>query len=157
MRNELTEKIKELTKEVRLPGVRKYLTEEINQANLKNLTYEDFLHSLLLKEYDLRQESGKKNRIRLAGFPYRKYLEDLSVSDLPTDAQKRLKVLKSLDFIEQGQNVIMDDSPGTGKTYLGYQGLPGRLQGAVCNRTPVNQSIKGIPLPANPKQDRRQV
>jgi len=119
MRNELTEKIKELTKEVRLPGVRKYLTEEINQANLKNLTYEDFLHSLLLKEYDLRLESGKKNRIRLAGFPYRKYLEDLSVSDLPADAQKRLKVLKSLDFIEQGQNVIMAGSPGTGKTHLG--------------------------------------
>ena len=118
MRNELTEKIKELTKEVRLPGVRKYLTEEINQANLKNLTYEDFLYSLLLKEYDLRLESGKKNRIRLAGFPYRKYLEDLSVGDLPIDAQKRLKVLKSLDFIEQGQNVILAGSPGTGKTHL---------------------------------------
>jgi DNA replication protein DnaC len=114
----LLKKIKELTRQVRLPGVRKYLTEEINQANLKNLTYEDFLHSLLLKEYDLRQESGKKNRIRLAGFPYRKYLEDLSVSDLPTDAQRRLKVLKSLDFIEQGQNVILAGSPGTGKTHL---------------------------------------
>jgi DNA replication protein DnaC len=118
MRNELTEKIKELTRQVRLPGVRKYLTEEINQANLKNLTYEDFLYHLLLKEYDLRLESGKKNRIRLAGFPYRKYLEDLSVSDLPADAQKRLKVLKSLDFIEQGQNVILAGSPGTGKTHL---------------------------------------
>jgi len=118
MKNEYLEKIKELTKEVRLPGVRKYLTEEINQANLKNLTYEDFLYSLLLKEYDLRQESGKKNRIRLAGFPYRKYLEDLSVNDLPAFAQRRLKVLKSLDFIEQGQNVIMAGSPGTGKTHL---------------------------------------
>jgi len=88
MKNELTEKIIELTKEVRLPGVRKYLAEEINQANLQNLTYEDFLCNLLLKEYDLRLESGKKNRIRLASFPYRKHLEDLSVSDLPIDAQK---------------------------------------------------------------------
>lgn len=112
------EKIKELTKEVRLPGVRRYLTEEVNDANLKNLTYEDFLYSLLLKEYDLRQESGKKNRIRLAGFPYRKYLEDLSVNDLPSDAQRRLKVLSSLDFIRQGQNVILAGSPGTGKTHL---------------------------------------
>jgi len=118
MKNELTEKIIELTKEVRLPGVRKYLAEEINQANLQNLTYEDFLCNLLLKEYDLRLESGKKNRIRLASFPYRKHLEDLSVSDLPIDAQKRLKVLKSLDFIEQGQNVILAGSPGTGKTHL---------------------------------------
>jgi DNA replication protein DnaC len=118
MKNETMEKIKELTKEVRLPGVRRYLTEEVNDANLKNLTYEDFLYSLLLKEYDLRQESGKKNRIRLAGFPYRKYLEDLSVNDLPSDAQRRLKVLSSLDFIRQGQNVILAGSPGTGKTHL---------------------------------------
>jgi len=119
MKNQTVEKIKELTRQVRLPGVRRYLTEEITEANLKNSPYEDFLYHLLLKEYDLRLESGKKNRIRLAGFPCRKYLEDLSVSDLPTDAQKRLKVLKSLDFIEQGQNVIMAGSPGTGKTHLG--------------------------------------
>jgi len=119
MKNPTTEKIKELTRAVRLPGVRRYLTEEITEANLRNLPYEEFLYSLLLKEYDLRLESGKKNRIRLAGFPYRKYLEDLSVNDLPTDAQRRLKVLKSLDFIEQGQNVIMAGSPGTGKTHLG--------------------------------------
>lgn len=118
MKNQTVEKIKALTKEVRLPGVRRYLTEEITDANLKNLPYEEFLHSLLLKEYDLRLESGKKNRICLANFPYRKHLEDLSVSDLPIDAQKRLKVLKSLDFIEQGQNVILAGSPGTGKTHL---------------------------------------
>jgi len=88
MKNQTVEKIKELSKQVRLPGIRRYLQEEIAEANLKNVTYEDFLYSLLLKEYDMRQESGKKNRIRLAGFPCRKYLEDLSVSDLPIDAQK---------------------------------------------------------------------
>lgn len=54
MKNGFTEKIKELTKEVWLPGVRKYLTEEINETNLKNLTYEDFLYILilLLREYN---------------------------------------------------------------------------------------------------------
>jgi DNA replication protein DnaC len=118
MKNQTVEKIQELTRQVRLPGVRKYLAEEITEANLKNVPYEDFLYHLLLKEYDLRQESGKKNRIRLAGFPQRKYLEDLSINDLPPDAQKRLKVLKSLDFIAQGQNVILAGSPGTGKTHL---------------------------------------
>jgi DNA replication protein DnaC len=55
-----------------------------------------------------------KNRIRLANFPYKKYLEDLSIEDLPHDAKKRLKVLTSLDFIESGQNVILAGSPGTG-------------------------------------------
>jgi len=118
MKNETMDQIKEITKYVRLPGVRRYLADEIKEANTKDLSYEDFLYNLLLKEYDLRLESGKKNRIRLAGFPYRKYLEELSIEDLPPDARKRLKVLKSLDFIEQAQNVILAGSPGTGKTHL---------------------------------------
>ena len=118
MKNELINQIKEISKQVRLPGVRRYLVEEIKEANMKNLSYEEFLYNLLLKESDLRLESGKKNRIRLANFPYRKYLEELSIEDLPPDARKRFKVLKSLDFIEQAQNVILAGSPGTGKTHL---------------------------------------
>lgn len=112
------DQIKEITKYVRLPGVRRYLADEIKEANMKDLSYEDFLYNLLLKEYGLRLESGKKNRIRLADFPYRKYLEELSLADLPPDARKRFKILKSLDFIENGQNVILAGSPGTGKTHL---------------------------------------
>jgi len=112
------DQIKEITKYVRLPGVRRYLADEVKEANMKDLSYEDFLYNLLLKEYDLRLESGKKNRIRLAGFPYRKYLEELSLADLPPDARKRFKILKSLDFIENGQNIILAGSPGTGKTHL---------------------------------------
>jgi len=98
--------------------VRRCLAEEIEEANTKNLSYEEFLYHLLLKEYDLRLENSMKNRIRLANFPYKKYLEDLSIEDLPHDAKKRLKVLASLDFIESGQNVILAGSPGTGKTHL---------------------------------------
>ena len=117
-KKELFSKIKEISKQVRLPGIRRYMVEEIEEANTKNLSYEEFLYHLLLKEYDLRLENSMKNRIRLANFPYKKYLEDLSIEDLPHDAKKRLKVLTSLDFIESGQNVILAGSPGTGKTHL---------------------------------------
>ena len=117
-KKELISKIREISKQVRLPGIRRCMVEEIEEANTKNLSYEEFLYHLLLKEYDLRLENSMKNRIRLANFPYKKHLEDLSVKDLPYDAQKRLKVLTSLDFIENGQNVILAGSPGTGKTHL---------------------------------------
>lgn len=117
-KKELISKIREISKQVRLPGIRRYMVEEIEEANTKNLSYEEFLYHLLLKEYDLRLENSMKNRIRLANFPYKKHLEDLSIEDLPHDAKKRLKVLTSLDFIEKGQNVILAGSPGTGKTHL---------------------------------------
>ena len=45
------DQIKEITKQVRLPGVRRYLADEIKEANMKDLSYEDFLYNLLLKEW----------------------------------------------------------------------------------------------------------
>ena len=113
-RKETMEKITKFSKELRLPAIRRTILEEVEEAEKKNLSYEDFLCSLLLKESDLRIENGKKNRIRAANFPYKKYLEDLSLEDLPHDAKKKLKVLKSLDFIKNGQNIILAGSPGTG-------------------------------------------
>ena len=68
----LINQIKEISKQVRLPGIRKYMVEEIEEANTKNLSYEEFLYNLLLQEYDLRLENSMKNKIRLANFPYKK-------------------------------------------------------------------------------------
>jgi len=117
-RKELIEKITKFAKELRLPAIRRNIVEEIEEAEKKNLSYQDFLCGLLLKESDLRTENGKKNRKRAANFPYKKYIEDLSIEDLPKKKKKKLKVLVSLDFIKNGQNVILAGSPGTGKSHI---------------------------------------
>ena len=110
--------ISEYTYFLKLPGIRRCFEEEIKEAVQKDISYEVFLLNLLEKEYDLRQERSKENRIRYASFPYKKYLEDISVADLPEDAQKKFNSLKTLDFIKSGQNVILAGNPGTGKTHL---------------------------------------
>ena len=110
--------IQEYAKEIKLPFTASCFEDEIRDAEANNKSYADFLHSLLEKEYDLRKENGKKNRIRQAGFPAKKYLEDLKVECLPQDARQKLAVLKSLDFIKNGQNVIFAGPPGTGKTMI---------------------------------------
>jgi DNA replication protein DnaC len=112
------EAIAQYAKELRLPIVRAHLGEHIAEAQQRDMTYEEFLALLLQRECDARQESSVKNRIRLAEFTHKKYLEDLSVPDLPADAQKKLKLLKSLDFIKEGRNVILAGNPGTGKTHM---------------------------------------
>jgi len=63
-------------------------------------------------------KNGKQNRIRLANFPYKKYMEDLKEEFLPEDAKKKLRTIKKLDFIENHQNLIFAGNPGTGKTHL---------------------------------------
>lgn len=117
-KKDLIRDIIEYSKELRLPAIRKYLEDNLQDAQKNNLSYEQFLHGLLEKEYDLRVENGKLNWIRIAAFPAKKYLEDLKVEDLPIDAQRKLNILKTLDFVKNGQNVILAGPPGTGKTHI---------------------------------------
>ena len=112
------DRIKDLAKGLKLPYTIRNIEEEIKEANIKNLEYEDFLLSLLESEHDLRKANGIKNRIRLAKFPYKKHIEDLSLEDLPEDARDKVKTFSSLEFIETGQNIILAGNPGTGKTHM---------------------------------------
>ncbi|CAM4409660.1 IS21-like element helper ATPase IstB [Paenibacillus alkaliterrae] len=116
--------------ELKLSMIRQHAEAQIQEANQNEMCYEEFLARLLQKECDARLEASRYNRIRLAKFTHKKYLEDLSVSDLPEDAQKKLKQLKSLDFIREGRNVILSGNPGTGKTHMGLGlGIKACLEG----------------------------
>lgn len=118
MNKEIQEKITLLSKELKLPYTSRYFNEDIEEANRNSKTYDDFLVELLEKEYDLRKENGRKNRIRNARFPYKKYLENIILDDLPQDAKNKFKLFESLKFIELGQNIILAGNPGTGKTHM---------------------------------------
>ncbi|HAT4309100.1 TPA: ATP-binding protein [Clostridium perfringens] len=39
----------------------------------------------------------------------------MEITALPNDVQNKLKLLSSLKFIEEGQNVILSGNPGMGK------------------------------------------
>jgi DNA replication protein DnaC len=110
--------ILEYTNYLKLTFVKSKINDILKEATLSDMSYEEFLYRLLQGEYDRRIDNLKKNRIRMAEFPYKKYLEDLVVEELPEDAQKKLKLLESLEFIKEGQNVILSGNPGTGKTHL---------------------------------------
>lgn len=115
---DINEKIISLTKEIGLPGIRqnfKILTEEFTG---KGNEYNQFLLNLLELEFASRLKSRKASRIRQAGFPYKKYLEDLKQEELPSEARIKLSELEQLEFIKHGRNIIFAGNPGTGKTHI---------------------------------------
>lgn len=118
IQSNLASNIKYLSKQLKLPYIMRNFEEELKEANKNNPSYETFIMGLLEKEHDLRKDNGIKNRIRYARFPYKKYLEDLVLGDLPEDARGKIKTFSSLDFIKEGQNIILAGNPGTGKTHL---------------------------------------
>src|SRR5690625_921683 len=114
----IDQNIDTLTRQLRLPSVRSEFKEIAERSAKIDASYEDYLLALLEKERIDREIRRKKQRIRRAGFPFKKYLEDLQVDELPQAARDRLTELKRLDFIERGNNVILSGNPGTGKTHL---------------------------------------
>jgi len=112
------EELVAFTRQIHLPGIRRDYERLAIEALEKNDSYELFLHALLASENQLRVQNSKENRIRNAEFPYKKYLEDLNMNDLPEDARRKLPLLERLDFIKTGQNIILSGNPGTGKTHL---------------------------------------
>lgn len=116
--NEIISEIKEYVKELKIPGINQGLRMKIEEAYKLNQPYEELLRDIFMEAYDMRKENGRKNRIRNARFPYKKYLDELQVDYLPEDAKKKFKELKTLRFIEEGRNIILAGNPGTGKTHL---------------------------------------
>jgi len=112
------QELKSYAKQLRLAYIHKNIKELIEEADVKEQGIAGFLCNILSRECDQRMENGKIDRIRLANFPYKKYLEDLRIESLPEDARRKLKQLETLDFIKSGQNVILAGNPGTGKTHI---------------------------------------
>lgn len=117
--NRTEDKIIEYTLELKLPGIRKSFKEKYEEAsNDVEVSHLDFLLKLLECEYDQRVIKRKQRRIRTANFPYKKYLEELELSYLPSDGRQKIKQLKTLEFIREGRNIILAGNPGTGKTHI---------------------------------------
>lgn len=114
----INDNIKTLTLEIGLPGIRRNFELLLNEFKDKDKSYNQFLYKLLELEFASRTKSRKASRIRQAGFPFKKYLDELKLEELPDDAKIKLPELETLDFIKQGRNIIFAGNPGTGKTHL---------------------------------------
>ncbi|WP_033826338.1 IS21-like element helper ATPase IstB, partial [Bacillus andreraoultii] len=110
------QEIIELCKELRLPSIRRMVNDESNFKKPDEAF--EVLLQVLHQEHSDRLIRSKQNRIRTANFPQKKLLEELVESSLPDQARQKLPYLKTLKFIEEGQNVIFTGSPGTGKSHI---------------------------------------
>ena len=69
-------------------------------------------------EVAAREERIDRQRIRSAGFPYGKGLDDCDWDFQPSVPRARVEELATLRFIERAENVLLVGSPGVGKTHL---------------------------------------
>lgn len=81
-------------------------------------THPEYLYTLLKEEIDLRKKKSIDLMLANAGFPRRYTFDQFRSDEVQFPDGKSVDTLKTLDFYNNGENIIMYGGTGTGKTML---------------------------------------
>jgi len=112
------DKIKSNAYSLNLVHTRDTIEEFVKVAESRNQTYIEFIHTIFEEELKHRLSKAQERRIKDAGFPVIKRLEDFDISFQTSLSVKQLKQLGELTWIEQLYNLIFLGPPGVGKSHL---------------------------------------
>jgi DNA replication protein DnaC len=108
------ERLPYLLSKMKAPRVLERLEQTAALAREQEWPYERFLETLLEAEVFARDASGARMRIRHAGFPALKTLEDFDWSAQPSAERPLVLHLAQLAWIEERGNVCFFGPPGPG-------------------------------------------
>ena len=110
--------VKDISTMLHLSYISKNFDRLCEEAKNTRIAYSDFLLDIFSQELENRKVNRLQNRIKDARFPYKKYLQDLSLDEYDQDLKHEIQDLSSLQFIEDKENIICIGNPGRGKTHL---------------------------------------
>ena len=102
---------------LKAPRITEAAARLADQARDAGWSFEDYLAAVLEREVSARNASGAQLRIKAAGFPARKTLEDFDWDAQPA-ARQQVASLASGGFLLEARNTVLLGPPGTGKTHL---------------------------------------
>ncbi|MCK8675739.1 IS21-like element helper ATPase IstB [Rhodococcus sp. HM1] len=103
---------------LKAPRIRDAAARLAAQAREGGWSHEEYLAAVLSREVSARESSGAQIRIRSAGFPTRKSLEEFNFDHQPALNRETIAHLGTGMFLTQARNVVLLGPPGTGKTHL---------------------------------------
>ena len=114
---ESAKRVTYLATAMKAPRIAEAASRLAEEARSAKWDYEDYLVAVLEREVSARAASGAQLRIRAAGLPARKTLEDFDF-DVQPSARSEIGALASGAYLHEARNVVLLGPPGTGKTHL---------------------------------------
>lgn len=112
------DQIKDHAKELNLNYLRINADKIIEEADLKDYSYQDILIRILENEIELRDKKAQERRLKNAGFPVIKKIEDFDLDFQKSITRKQVNRLLEMEWIDRMYNLIFLGPPGVGKTHL---------------------------------------
>lgn len=111
------EQIRLHSKQLKIPTFADY--QDVVRQLSPSADYSDFLLELMQAEASSRQENQTKRRLKAAGFPFVKTIDEFDMSQLnPSVSPVFLRELASCRYIDEHKNIVLIGNPGRGKTHI---------------------------------------
>lgn len=114
----LNERIRRNAGELRLHGIAESPDVLIDRAEAEDRGYREFLDLVLESEIGVLEGRRYSQRLKMAGLPHHKTLDEFDVSFQPELDPKRIAELRSLRFVERKVSALILGPPGVGKSHL---------------------------------------
>jgi len=102
---------------LKLARVRAMAPEVLQTAKVQRWSPEEVLRTLVEAEIAARDESNSRARLKAAGFPVHKTLEEFKVTQSSVP-QATFDYVASLEWIRAAENLCLVGPAGTGKSHL---------------------------------------
>lgn len=141
----ITERIRANATELRLHGIAEEPDSLIERAEQAKLGYREFLDLLLESEVGVLEGRRYAARLKMAGLPNRKTLDEFDASFQPELDPKRLAELRSLRFIERKVSCLILGPPGVGKSHIAVGlAMEALARGYLVRYTTLDDLVRGL-------------
>ena len=141
----ITERIRRNARELRLYGIADDPDEPIGRAEQAKLGYREFLDLVLESEVGVLEGRRYASRLKMAGLPHHKTLDEFDVSFQPELDPKRIAELRSLRFIERKVGCLIVGPPGVGKSHLSVGlAMEALARGYLVRSTTLDDLVRGL-------------
>ena len=147
-----------LLRSLNLSWCKDNLNMVLNSTQDSEISYLDFLNHLLKGEMVFRQDKAQERRMKMAGFPFIKTVEDFDFGFQRSITRKQVNQLLDMTWIEKAYNLIFLGPPGVGKTHLAVAlGLEAVKKGYKVSFTGVEDLMKHLKLETTSTRSRQKV